>query len=181
MRITYYRDLYSNLHFSLSLVAPLIRKAVEVGKFCYTAEAITKNDYSLRFSFDPSTMELTIKCKEGDGEEFEQKVKVIAEKSNLPSLSGSKVYYFICPRQGVKCRKLFKIGSYFWSRRAFKASYPNQRESRNNREIAFVEDPTRKGGKEYYRGKLTPYGRRLQRYDERTDAQLAAMQRVFKL
>lgn len=124
-------------------------------------------------------MELTISFEDEDGKKIERNIQVLEERSNLPSLSGSKVYYFICPRQGVKCRILYRVGSYFWSRRAFNAVYPVQMESRQGRQIRYREEPYRRNGKHYYRGKITPYGKRCIRFEQHEEGALEAMGKLL--
>lgn len=174
--ITYYKQIQANPHFRLCNFAPLIKRAVEEGKeMCYT-KPLELGGVGYKISFDPTKMTLTIGWTE-DGEKSERKVQVIKEKSNLPSLSGSYVYYFLCPLTGSRARVIYRVGSYFACRRAIKAYYPLQMESRHSRTIHYREEPYRKNGKEYYRGKITPYGRRLQRYYEHEERVVAEMEK----
>ncbi len=79
-------------------------------------------------------------------------------------------YYFVCPVTGRSCRKLYLVGSRFVSRFAFRALYEKQTQSSADRGgiygyldavsklDAITQQPHRKM---YYRGQLTPYGRRV--------------------
>lgn len=111
--------------------------------------------------FFPERMELVALITKG-GKEIKQKIEVIEEDSNLRN--GSKVYYFSC--RGRKCRTLYSDGTGFYPRASFRHIYEKQKRSRKDREIAYMDDPCRAYGKETYRGRLTPYGKRLQRYKE---------------
>ena len=175
--ITYYKQIGANPHFTMRNFAPLIRKGMEDGNTYHFKEPIELGGTLYSISFEAQRMRLSIRwTDEESGEEREQIVTILKERSNLPSLSGSYVYYFVCPRTGNKARVLYRIGSHFWSRRAFKAVYPLQMESKHNRAISYREDPYRKNGKEYYRGKLTPYGKRCIRYEQHERQQLQAIQ-----
>lgn len=90
------------------------------------------------------------------------------------NLNNGGFYYFICPVTGRSCRKLFLVGGRFVSRYAFRALYksqtvgPSERDGAYYRLLKFSEyedlaaQPYRK---ETYNGKLTPYGRKLERFD----------------
>lgn len=172
--ITYYKNLNSNPHFTLRNFAPLIKGAIKEGKeMCYT-KPLELGEVNYIISFEPKKMMFTIAWTE-KGEKYEYKVKVLQERSNLPSLSGSMVYYFVCPRTGQKARVIYRVGNYFWSRRALRTRYYLQTQSRSSRTTSYREDPYRKYGKEYYRGKLTPYGKRLLRYDEHEQKQVSEL------
>ena len=179
MELTYYKTLKSNPHFSLKDLSPLIKRGVTEQK-AYIASGLPLGGLSYSFAFDPSTMELTIEWTDEDEETYKRKIQIVAERSNLPSLNGSVVYYFVCPRTGHKSRILYKVGSYFWSRRAFKAVYPQQMESRHSRAISYREEPYRKHGKEYYRGKLTPYGKRCIRYEVREQSIFGELEKFLE-
>lgn len=113
-----------------------------------------------------------------DGEEraHVQEVPIIREESHL--VPGTYVYYFTCP-SGCKCKKLFHVGGRFLSRRAFPHRYYEQGRSRQQRATDSLTErqPYRNYGKEYYRGRLTPYGARCIRYEYR---QLMAMEALCK-
>jgi len=65
---------------------------------------------------------------------FEKTIKMVAIESNLNhkiALTDSKVYYFLCPITGKRCRKLYVIGGRFGSAKGFDLYYPQQVLSKN--------------------------------------------------
>lgn len=165
----YYIQIKANPHFTLSYVSPLLKFATKREK-AYTIEDCMKiGSITYSVGFDPLESVFTIKWAE-EGRRNEQKIYVVGEPSNIRSLSGTFVYYFICPRTGVKCRTLYKMmGGGFYSRKALpRAYYPIQMESKENRYIHYDKNnaPYRRYGKEYYRGRLTPYGKKCQRHEK---------------
>lgn len=79
------------------------------------------------------------------------------------------IRYFICPKTNSRCRNLYLHGGVFVSRKAISgAMYQTQIESKQMRlwRQLLIEPERRKYGKEFYRGKLTPYGKRLRRNDK---------------
>ena len=98
-------------------------------------------------------------------------VELREEESNL---GRGKVLYFVCPVTQRKCRTLYTDGRVFVSRYAFPHRYKVQTLTAADRFIIGVTDPYRDGGKMYYRGKLTPYGKRVLRYEEKIDRNIAA-------
>ena len=59
---------------------------------------------------------LTVSYQTGEGETVKQQIRLISEPSNF---GRGKVWYFICPHTGGKCRKLYLMGRYFYSQKAF--------------------------------------------------------------
>ena len=53
-------------------------------------------------------------------------------------------------------------------------------ESRHSRAISYREEPYRKHGKEYYRGKLTPYGKRCIRYEVREQSIFGELEKFLE-
>lgn len=186
-RTQYYTDLWSNPRITLRLFAVLIREAAARGE-AVTARA-SKGEpiatirgydgYTLSFTGievrpdpDPDFNLLYLSLKwEDDGEAYRQTIDVLAEESNL--IRGSKVYYFICPNSGAKSRQLYYIGNRWISRRSFRHRYGYQNRSRQQRELDLYDreerEPVRPYGKAYYRGKLTPYGKRLERWNKKQE------------
>lgn len=94
------------------------------------------------------------------------------KQSNLNAEQG--FYYFRCPVTGRTCRKLYLVGGRFISRYAFRALYAKQRYSKAQRtELLTVlkewNDYEQLAAQPYrkrtYRGKPTPYGEQLERYE----------------
>jgi hypothetical protein len=74
-------------------------------------------------------LELDYKC---NGEPINYKVYLVAVPSNI---GRGKVWYFLCPNTGKRCRKLYMIDRYFLHRSAFRgAMYEKQTYSKNARE-----------------------------------------------
>ena len=98
------------------------------------------------------------------GSDHTKRVAVEARPSNLGLGS---VYYFICPYSGTLCRKLYTDGNVLTGRRGFKHTYSARNDSKRHREIMalykLLDTPYREPyRKYYYRGKLTPYGLRME-------------------
>lgn len=94
------------------------------------------------------------------------------------NLNNGGFYYFVCPVTGRSCRKLYLVGGRFVSRYAFRALYDKQLWSKSDRAdplndlVAFAEWEQLAGQryrKPVYRGKLTPYGRKLEKYDRNAE------------
>ena len=114
---------------------------------------------------------------EADGVQMQYGVALRWKRSNLSPDTEHGYYYFVCPETGALCRKLYLVGGRFVSRRAFRALYPAQAESkaarrdfRAWRSLLAADDllfqPYRR---ETYRGRLTPYGRKVEKTVERLE------------
>ena len=89
------------------------------------------------------------------GEEIEQQISMIAHPSNL-GVGRGQVWYFICPHSGNKCRKLYRVGRYFYSRAALsEAIYQSQAESHRGRLMRPAPDPWPRGKKKLHKGRYT--------------------------
>ena len=99
-----------------------------------------------------------------NGEPVNYKVYLITLPSNLGK---GKVWYFICPNTGKRCRNLYMVSKYFLHRNAFNgAMYEKQTYSKNSRgQIQLLErllvnekayeELYSKHFKKYYNGKPT--------------------------
>ncbi len=103
-----------------------------------------------------------------DGERnMKYSVSIIERKANLGK---GAVKYFRCPVCHLLCRNLYLYHGVFVSRRAMRgAMYRNQTRSKRDRMMPdgwASEDfiPIKRYGKTHYRGKITPYGKRVKRY-----------------
>ena len=111
-------------------------------------------------------------------------VRIVERRSNL---GRGVVRFFMCPTSHALCRKLYLVNGRFVSRRAVRrAMYLNQSKSRHWRNIAdgwSGEDfiPYRRYGKVTYKGKLTPYGKRIQRYIDMEERSLCALMECLKI
>lgn len=107
--------------------------------------------------------------------------------SNLKSETG--YYYFVCPVTGLSCRNLYLVNGRFVSRTAFRPLYRIQAESHPRRgdslhflrEIAKYEDmTTEKYRRLTYKGKPTPYGRKVTKYSERLGGMYEDLNRIIE-
>lgn len=192
-RTQYHTDLHRNAELKLCWFAPLLRLAAKSGKATEAklsgAQPVTVCGYDYKLTFttiqivpdpDPDTRlyYLYLEWMDG-GESYLQRIDIQAEESNL--IKGSEVYYFLCA-SGNKSRTLFYIGNVWKDRRSFRHRYGYQTRSRQQRELNLFhqthgeQPPYRRNGKEYYRGKLTPYGKRLQRWYEKEERGFKALQ-----
>ena len=99
----------------------------------------------------------------------------VAVRKADTNLGVGEMYWFVCPITDRLCRKLYFVGGLMMSWFALKKGrYPSQYLTANEkvhyRDRKYEQVPVRKYGKPYYRGKLTPYGKRLIRYNERYEA-----------
>lgn len=98
--------------------------------------------------------------------------------SNLKE--GTGFYYFVCPVTGLSCRNLYLVNGRFVSRTAFRPLYRQQAETKTPkgnislaalRALSKYEDlVTAKYRRLTYRGKPTPYGRKVDKYGRRAQA-----------
>lgn len=171
MRTTYNTILTQNPCICLRWFAPMIQ-AASTGAGVRTTQPFSLQglDYVLQIEAEMmktynDTYTLSLQWTDGD-DICRQAVYIQGEERGL--LNGCKVYYFITP-QGDRCKKLFYICGAFRSRRSFFHRYYCQVESRLQRTINNTPEPYRRSGKRVYRGTLTPYGRRCERYEHRED------------
>jgi hypothetical protein len=102
-------------------------------------------------------------------QERNSRISLLREPSNLGI---SEVYYFLCPVTGRKCRKLYTDGMTIASRWSFEHTYSDRNKTHKVRDLERLlrwcdDEPTDKNRKKRYRGKLTPYGERLARIEEK--------------
>lgn len=187
MRTEYYTNLHSNPYITLRWLLPLIKKSVATGQGITTTKPVPIKGLGYTLYLTPVVITdeygrivLTLKW-EDDGEELDQQIIILQEESNL--VSGSPVYYFLSygnrGRNEYKCRKLFYIGSRWRDRRSFRHKYSSQNKSHQQRNFNDLPEPYRKYGKESYRGKLTPYGKRCIRYEGKEDRELEALEKFL--
>lgn len=95
--------------------------------------------------------------------------------SNLKGETG--YYYFVCPVTGLSCRNLYLVNGRFVSRTAFRPLYKIQAETKvgkNNGSLAalraltkYEDMATAKYRRLTYKGKLTPWGRKVEKMADR--------------
>jgi len=185
MRKEYYRNLHSNPSIRLNWFMPLIKRAIETGEEVTTKKPLPLKGLDYTITFFPvvaigidGRITLTIEWRD-EGQLYKQRIPILQENSNL--ISGSFVYYFLCP-YGYKSRQLFYIANRWRSRRSFRHSYSNQNQSHLQRSFNHSPEPYRRYGKERYRGELTPYGKRCLRFEEKEErTEEAFLERAAKI
>lgn len=122
--------------------------------------SVTKNDFETFIVLDYKF----------NGEPKNYKIRIISKPSNLGK---GEVFYFVCPRTGKHCRKLYLHSGYFFHREAFNGlMYEKQIESKKNRELSKIfdacylsdevyEERYKKYFKTHYNGKETKRFKRL--------------------
>lgn len=93
------------------------------------------------------------------------------KRSNLNPQHG--YYYFVCPVTGNLCRTLYLVDGKFISRKAFNPLYKQQAKSQRQRRDplfayldaakAFEDLTEQRYRREYYNGRITPFGRRVEK------------------
>ena len=162
------------VRFKLSYIKEDIAEALRTGKEVGAKTEVNTSlfgRWELSCVFFPKRMELGLLLINGDGQTIKQMVEIKEEDSNLNN--GSKVYYFLC--RGHKCRTLYSNGTGFYPRQVFRHCYQQQKLSHRDRIVRPKKEPYRAYGKEFYRGKLTPYGKRVRsynRYEERREEEI---------
>ena len=123
-------------------------------KFASINIEVTYNEYQSFIIFD----------YRNNGEPIRYKVNLISKVSNLGK---GNVWFFVCPRTGKLCRKLYLVSDYFLHRTAFKSTmYAKQIESKKFRSLgkvfnacylsdAVYEERYKKYFKTHYNGKPT--------------------------
>jgi hypothetical protein len=106
-------------------------------------------------------IELDYKCNEAP---IKYRVQLVSVPSNLGK---GVVWYFVCPRTGKRCRKLYLADTYFYHRSAFRACmYEKQTQSKKSRYLVktlgeyfrsdqLFEQLYKKNFKKQYAGKPT--------------------------
>lgn len=126
---------------------------------------------SIVFVFYPESMELRFIVINEEGKKTIQTIRVTEAESNL--MNGSKVYYFVC--MGYRCRTMYTEGERLYPRASFKHIYDRQKMSRLQRDLSPLREPYKKYGKMYYLDRITPYGRRVERFKRHEDKGLSAL------
>lgn len=175
-----------NNRIRISMLKDYIKHAREHG----TAEmqepmSISCDDYSISLIMivtyrGEGEFLLQIVWRDQDGDEFVNTVYIVECESNL--IAGTYMYYFLCPLTGKKCLDLYFIANMWLGRKAFRNKYDCQRLSKWEREVdaLHMEPPYRPYGKPVYRNKLTAYGIRCIKYEQKCERALSHLCRIFK-
>ncbi len=130
------------------------------------------NKSSIGATMDNTRMVLSLNYVVNQEKQMRYNVTIIERTANLGK---GVVRFFLCPITYKPCRKLYLYGDRFVSRRAMRGvMYRDQTESKIARLIPFGmnsddNNPYRRYGKPYYRGRLTRYGKRLARYERKCE------------
>lgn len=122
-------------------------------------------------------------------EPVEYKVPLVTVPSNLGT---GKVWYFLCPVTGKRCRKLYSVGKYFLHREAFTGCmYEKQTYSPKNRQLfklfekaigseKYYEQLYKKYSKKQYAGKPTKwYLRLMKKIRQREEFTQEEIERIY--
>ena len=111
--------------------------------------------------FENPYIEFDYKCNQ---QPIKYKVQLVSALSNLGK---GFVWYFVCPKTGVRCRKLYLADTYFYHRSAFRGCmYEKQTQSKKSRYLnktlgvyfrtdQLIEQLYKKHFKKQYAGKPT--------------------------
>ena len=151
---------------TLSNFKELIKRQAETDKTLFSRFTLKNIQYTVMMSIEEQKL---IFFWEHQGTRNQKTIKLHTEPSNL---GNGTVQYFLCPYTSHKCRKLFLDGKTIASRYAFSNIYSIQKESRSGRffyGFGRLEYPVRRYGKQFYRGKTTPYGHKVWTYHKKLE------------
>ena len=100
------------------------------GSITWSSNGNKTGSISIRISTSPESpyLELDYKCNEAP---INYRVQLISAPSNFGK---GVVWYFVCPRTGKRCRKLYLANTYFYHRSAFRdCMYEKQTQSKKSR------------------------------------------------
>lgn len=123
---------------------------------------------NIDFAFDFINCLLVLSYIFQQTESVEERIRLVRIETNLKK---GFQWYAICPTTGKKCRKLYLYGGRFVSRNAIPENYSTCNRSRKQRlfdkefSILMLADKA-KYRKEYYKGTLTPYGKKCEKARE---------------
>jgi hypothetical protein len=102
------------------------------GTITFSSNGNKTGSISIRVNTQPESryLELDYKCNEAP---INYRVQLISAPSNLGK---GVVWYFVCPRTGKRCRKLYLAEGYFYHRSAFRGCmYEKQTQSKRTRQL----------------------------------------------
>ena len=100
------------------------------GKVIWSRNENKTGSIAIKVNTQPESpyLELDYKCNEAP---IKYRVQLISAPSNLGK---GVVWYFVCPRTGKRCRKLYLADTYFYHRSAFRGCmYEKQTQSKKSR------------------------------------------------
>lgn len=132
---------------------------------------------SVGFATDTRGVPLAKIAYNYNGRNVEATVALRWKRSNLNPASDYGYYYFVCPVTGALCRKLYLVDGRFVSRHATGALYDTQTKTKSRRPdgpngpfyavLEFEKLAAQRYRRETYRGRPTPYGRKLRKLARR--------------
>ena len=127
---------------------------------------------SVGFTFDTYKSLLVLKYTYQQTESVEEPIKIVRTATNLHN---GLQCFALCPVTGKLCRKLYLYGSLFVSRYAIPEHYASCNRSRKQRDFESAFSIIKYGEnikyrKGYYKGRLTPYGKKYFKAYEKFDA-----------
>lgn len=157
----YYRQLDWNPSISIGFFSDwisMIRAGHASGSMIFDFQGQT-----MKAEFDSASMQMLFMWHDGH-RNVTQAIEVVRMQSNL--YEDKCFYLFKHPYCWKMSRTLYLIGDTFLPRELFAYHYYSQHRSHLERTVYYQPDPSRAYGKKFYRGMLTPYGRRCDKYDE---------------
>ena len=151
-------DHYSSL--AISYLTPLIKAAQSAKKGALMRFSKEGIKYEIYYFVGDSFFTFTWDYQ---GKHYRQRMGFITEPSHLRG----EVRFFVCPVTGRKCLKVYFGRKSVFTRYAVRHVYSYQHLSHNSRIFANARNPGRRNGKPKYGGKVTRYGRQIDRYKKK--------------
>ena len=153
-------DHYSSL--TISCLTPLIKAVQSARKGALMRFRKEGIQYGVSYFTGDSFFTFTWDYQ---GKHYNQRIGFVEEPSHLRG----EVRFFVCPVTGKKCLKVYFGRKSVFTRYAVRHVYSYQHLSHNSRIFANARNPSRRNGKQKYGGKITRYGRRIDRYRKRQE------------
>ena len=148
-------DHYSSL--AISYLTPLVKAAQSAKKGALMRFSKEGIKYEVYYFIDDSFFTFTWDYQ---GKHYCQRIGFLEEPSHLRG----EVRFFVCPATGKKCLKVYFGRKSIFTRYAVRHVYSYQHLSHSSRIFANARNPGRRSGKPKYGGKVTRYGRQIDRY-----------------
>lgn len=132
---------------------------------------LTVGQSRIAYRTDLEDMTIEFTATDPDGNQVVSKWGLMQRASNLGK---GNMWFFYSFRSGKPCRVLYLVDGKVVSRNDMLCPrYKQQLMGRSRRKWKqvgrYLNPPVRPNGKRTYRGRLTPYGKRLKRYNERAE------------
>ena len=148
-------DHYPSL--TISYLAPLVKAAQNANKGALMQFGKDGIRYGVSYFVGDSFFTFVWKYQ---GKQYRQQIGFVEEPSPIRGV----IRFFVCPTTEKKCRKVYFGRKSIFTRYAVRHVYSYQHLSHNSRIFANARNPGRRNGKQKYGGKITRYGRRIDRY-----------------